>query len=496
MTIFDTIKEAFVKTKIIETPNPISKLITPYGYSGEAPQVSFAQKIYYHSISPQIQVGVTGYSRLLDLANIMINTDDEESKKLIENWIEATNFKTKLEAMGNTFLICGNSILEKLDERNIQDVVEVDMSTIIDKKRDEYGNTLYYIQSTLAGPKPLGDGKLHKFIEFNLNTISRSSWSPCIFEAACIPRKVGDRSTLPLVELVVGLEDAMSTIVLNNAYPEVYYTFEGANKEQLDFESEKIRKKKPGQRMVVTKQPKIDLFESKGQSAYVDYIKYMYTSLSLAVKFPVDILTGDFTSRASSETTGDLTIKLANSIKRYLGNKLKQELFDLILLQNGRDPKKANLQVTFGTQEIIKLQPADVLSRFEKKLWSLEEAREWDKDNAGVDLFDDDIMNNEALQAEKELQQQQFQQPNQDLQKKIESLEKQIPKPIDENISKRADEIKDQFYQQTIDKAVKESLKEVINEIHDTIEEKKFNRKVKTEILETLAKLTGENNGV
>src|SRR3990167_5430701 len=373
-------------------PKPLSRVISKLGYMGDMPEVSFKKKIYYHSISPQIQVGVTGYARLLDLANIMINSDNDKAKKIIDEWMEVTDFKTKFEAMGNTFLICGNSIFEKLDDKIIQDVVEVDMSSIIDKKRDEYGNTLHYIQQLPTETRKLGETHLQKYIEFNLSTISRSAWSPCIFESACIPRQVGNRTTFPLVELVVGLEDAMSTIVLNNAYPEVYYTYEGANEDELKKEAEKIRKKKPGDRQIVTKQPVIDMFEAKGQSAYVDYIKYLYNSLSLAVKFPTDILIGDFTSRASSEESADLPVKFANAIKRYLGNKLKQELYDPILLQMGKDVKKINLQVTFGTQEIIKMTPEIVGKRVLDGQWTVEEGREWDKKKKKVEKFFYDII--------------------------------------------------------------------------------------------------------
>src|SRR3990167_7391219 len=107
-------------------PKPLSRVVSKLGYMGDMPEVTFKKKIYYHSISPQIQVGVTGYARLLDLANIQINSDNENAKRIIDEWIEVTDFKTKFEAMGNTFLICGNSILEKLDDKIIQDVSEVD----------------------------------------------------------------------------------------------------------------------------------------------------------------------------------------------------------------------------------------------------------------------------------------------------------------------------------------------------------------------------------
>ena len=423
-----TIKSFFRKMWVEEAiPKPLSKVIK--SYTNDSPEVSFKQKIYYHNISPQIQLGVTAYARLLDLSNIQINSDNEKAKKIIDDWIDITDFRTKLDAMGNTFLICGNSILEKLDDKIIQDIEEVDMTTITGKKRDEYGKTLYYIQETGGEQKPLGQNNIKRYIEFNLNTISKSIWSPCIFESAAIPRRVGSRTTYPLVELVVGLEDAMSTIILNNAYPEVYYTFENANEDELNKQSEKIRKRKPGERIVTTKKPEIDMYESKGQSAYVDYIKYLYHSLSASIKFPVDIINGDFTSRASSETSDQFPEKVAANIKRYIGSKLKQELFDPILLQNGVNPKEVNLQATFGIQKTIELTPADVLQRFEKKEWSIEEVREWDKENTGVDLFDDDIMNNEVIQQKEDEMKAQFElskKPIDDTKKEIESIHKNL----------------------------------------------------------------------
>lgn len=392
MTIKSFVKSLFVEESV---PKPVSKIVNAWNYNGDSPDVSFKQLMEYHDKTPQISVGVAGYSRLLDLANIQINSDDDTATKIINDWIDDTDFRTKLDAMGNTFLICGNAILEKLDERNTLDVVEVDMSTITDKKRDDYGNTLYYIQNVKGQAVPLGETNLKKFIEFNLSMYSRKSWSPCLFHSLVLPRSVRNRTMMPLVEVLWGMEDAMSAIILNNAYPITYVTFEGANEDELSKEAEKIRKRKPGDTHIVTKKPQLDMYETQPQSKYTDYINHIEKVIQLGIKFPTDILTGDFTSRASSETTGDLTTKIANAIRRYFGAKLKNELFDLILEQHGKNPKVVNLQVTFGSQEIIKITAQDVLNRVEKKLWTVEEGREWDKVNLGFELFDDDVINND-----------------------------------------------------------------------------------------------------
>ena len=392
MTIKSFIKGLFIEEKV---PNPISKTVNSWTYKGDSPDVTFRQLIEYHDKTPQISIGVAGYAKLIDLSNIQINADDEKAKKIIEEWNEMTNIKDKLESLVNTLLICGNAILEKLDDKNTQDVIEVDMSTIMDKKRDEYGKTLYYIQNVNGQNNTLGETNLNRFIEFNLTAYSRKAWSPSLFHSLALPRSVRNRTMLPLVEVLWGIEDAISAIILNNAYPITYVTFEGANEDELSKEAEKIRRRKPGDTHIVTKKPQLDMYETSPQSKYTDYINHIEKTIQLGIKFPTDILTGDFTSRASSDTTEDLTLKIARGFQRYIANKLKNELYNPILAQHGIDPKSANLSVSFSTQNIIQLTPTTVLDMAEKKKISVEEFREWLGDNTGIDLFDDDIINND-----------------------------------------------------------------------------------------------------
>ena len=473
-----TIK-SFVKSLFVEeiAPKPVSKTVNSWNYNGDSPDVSFKQLIEYHDKTPQISVGVAGYAKLIDLANIQINADNEQAKKIIEEWNETVNMKDKLESLVNTLLICGNAIFEKLDDKNIQDVIEVDMSTITDKKRDEYGNTLWYYQNVNGQRVTLGETNLNKFIEFNLAAYSRKSWSPCLFHSLVLPRSVRNRTMMPLVEVLWGMEDAMSAIILNNAYPITYVTFEGANEDELSKEAEKIRKRKPGDTHIVTKKPQLDMYETNPQSKYTDYINHIEKVIQLGIKFPTDILTGDFTSRASSDTTEDLTLKIARGFQRYIANKLKTELYNPILAQHGIDPKKANLSVSFSTQNIIQLTPQAVSDMHTKKQISTEEFREWLGDNTGIDLFDDDIINNEEdKKREDELKQQFNQKEDPEVKKEIESIQSNLISITDVLKSKVRSE------------SAKESILTEINKIQQKIELNTVEQEKKRLILENRQK--------
>jgi hypothetical protein len=284
--------------------NPLARIVRREWDRERPKQVTFERLINYHDRTPQIQMPVSMYSEMISGTDMEVTCKSEEATKTLEDWIRRTNFYEKFENMVTTWLICGNALLEKLDENDIQDVLEVDMATIISKKRDEYGELEYYEHRTAGGrTENLGEGKLGKFIEFNLSPYSRKAWSNSLFHSLAIPRTIGDRVMAPVCELIWGIEDAIGGIILNNAYPITTVTYAGADDEYLKKEARRWRDYKPGDKRVQKIKPEIEFFETQPGSKYTDYLDWIRKTVEMGVQFPNDILTGDFTSRASSETT-------------------------------------------------------------------------------------------------------------------------------------------------------------------------------------------------
>jgi hypothetical protein len=377
--------------KIVEAKVPLAKIVRS-DFSREQPvQVTFERLLKYHDRTPQIQIAVSSYSELITGTEMTVNTENEKAKTLIEEWIRSTNFYDKFESLVTTVLITGNGILEKLDENDVQDVLEVDMATIIAKKRDISGNLEYYEHRTQNGQTDkLGEGKLGKFIEFNLTNYSRQAWGKSLFYSLAIPRTVGNRTTAPLIEIMWGIEDAMGAIILNNAYPITTITYPGASDTYLEKEATRWQRYKPGDKRVQKIKPEIEFFETTGNSKYTDYITHIEKSFELGTQFPHDIMTGDFTSRASSETTDNIVMKRVRGYQRYLSNKLKTELFDSILIQNGFDPDEVDLTIGFTTQNVVELEVGQVKDLVDSGLLTKNEGREWFRENTGMELPDDE----------------------------------------------------------------------------------------------------------
>jgi len=367
MSILDRFRRV-EETSNVSGKTPVAKILKR-DWTRERPEnITFDRLIDYHDRTPQIRIAVASYSEMITGTDMNITCNSEDAQRELDGWIRRTNFYDKFENLVTTILITGNGILEKLDEKDVQDVLEVDMSTILSKKRDEYGELEWYEQRTQnGGLNKLGEGKLGKFIEFNLTSYSRQPWGKSLYYSLAVPRTIGNRTMPPLVEAMWGLEDAMVSIVLNNAYPITTITYNGANDDYLRQEARRWQEYKPGDKRVQKVKPEIEFFESAGNSKYTDFVAHIQKTFELGTQFPHDILTGDFTSRASSDTTETIVQKRVRGYQRYLANKLKHELFDPILINLGYDPDNEDCHIQFTTQNVKELEVEQVIDMKREK---------------------------------------------------------------------------------------------------------------------------------
>ncbi len=391
---------------IYEKKQPTAKIVKST-FSHERPAaITFERLMKYHDLTPQIQVAVSSYAELITGTDMVVNTEDVAAKDFLEEWIRQTGFYDKFEGMVATLLITGNALLEKLDAKDIEDVEEVDMTSIISKERDEFGKLQYYEQRQQGGAIVKIEN-IDDFIEFNLTHYSKQAWGRSLFYSLAVPRTTGYRTTAPLVEIMWGIEDAMAGILQNNAYPITTITYPGANDEYLEKEAERWRRYKPGDKRVQKIKPEIEFFETNPASKYTDYINHLEKTVELGTQFPHDIMTGDFTSRASSETTETIVMKKIRGFQRYLCNKLKKELFEPILEQQGFNMDEVELEVSFTTQNIVELEPDKVKDLFQAKILSLKEVRDWYAENTGMELEESEMAELEKDKEEdKQMQQQ------------------------------------------------------------------------------------------
>jgi hypothetical protein len=406
------------------TKQPEAKIVKSQFIREMPKDVTFLQLINYHDRTPQVRIAVSSYAELITGTEMVITSEDDAATDLLNEWVRRTNFYDKFENMVITNLICGNSILEKLSESDTENVQEVDMTTILAKKRTPEGELEWYEQRQNEGQiVKLGEGNLERFIEFNLTKYSQQAWGRSLFYPLAVPRTTGNRTMPPFIEIMWAAEDAMAANLVNNSYPITTITYPGANDIFLKKEQEKWTRYKPGDKRVQKIKPEIEFFEA-GQTAgrQEPQINHLEKTFELGTQFPHDIMTGDFTSRASSETTETIVMKLVRGYQRYLCDKLKQELFEPILEQNGFKSEDIELEISFTSQNVVELEPAQVLDIRRNGDMTRKEYRDWLRNNTGMEL---DAKFDEEDPEQMELQKQAAQQDSA-MQKKVDGLESKI----------------------------------------------------------------------
>ena len=422
---------------------PTAQILKGSYFIGESPELTFKDYIKYFEQIPQVQNGITSFRDLVIGTQININVDEElpqaeQAKELLDQWNEDTGFFEKLQSLELTAEICGTALLEKLDEKYIVDVSEVDMRSIVEKNRDNFGRTLNYIQRVSGTDYVLNP---EKFIEFEYQNVSKGKWALPPHHALCIKRVVNDRVMPSVLDCLITAEDAMTAIIANHAFPMVQITYDGMTDQQLEKEKIKWQKWKPGDKLLGNKQPKIDIIETAGDSKYSQYQQHMDQTLHVGIPFPVEIMTGDFTSRASSDVTKKLTMQKVKSRQLYLANKIKTALYYPILQQNGIDPKNVGLQISFGTSEPVELDANTVIGLATNNIVTVDEAREYLKQHTDFEAFDSIDQTQQDQTQQDQTQQDQTDQ----IQMQQDTIEKY------KQIQKRAKEIKKSLIKEDYD---------------------------------------------
>ena len=420
------LEEAVKPNTTVRVVDDIKKVI------GEKPPVTFKTLVDLRNETPQLDTIIGFETDMIVGTDLNINADNEEAKELCEDFANETALYDKVRNHTNTALTTGFGILVRVRKQGLlTNIEEFDITSLEETYRDEWGNTVGYLQRLGGEDYPITDVGDHIPLIFKKN--GRSAYGLSEFHAMAVNRTTGNRTTRPLAKALQSLDDVVIGTLENFAFPIEYHTYEGANTEQLEEEARKYKERKPGDVFFINRPHEIDRREPT-QAKFEPFFQHFNDLLQHGTGFPLDMLTGDFTSRASSETADSFFMRKIRSYQKGLTKLLKAEIFEELLRSNGWDEEKieaANIVVEFEVKTEQSYTPEIVTQRVQNKIWTTKEAREYDKSN-GQDLFDDDKIEQEEeenrlmQQQQFDMQQQQAKDDDNKAQKKTEAMLEEI----------------------------------------------------------------------
>jgi hypothetical protein len=465
------------------SPAQVIRNFNTYTYYGESPEVPFKTLSYYKDRTPQLELAVTTLAEMVYGTDININADKKNptAEKIVKDlldWNDQVQLYSKIQQVTYSLLTYGNAIVEKLSEQTFKDILEVSMDTIIGKKRDNTGRYIeYYIQilgGTGSSPIQLGKGLKDKdgndnvsdrFVEFNLNMYGRKDWARSAFYSLAATRRINGKESKPLIENMWEIEDAMARIFHNFASPNMIITYANASVKYIKQKLLEFKKMKPGDAIIGDRAPDIKVIETNAQSKFDKYVEHMENTFELGTNFSNQFFTAGFSARAASKDTANIIDKKVRSIQNYICGKIMREFYIPYLTTVKHytldQIKKANLQVSFESENVVKFTAQDVQLRGEGKFWTPAEVRNWDKSN-GVELTDDDqIQALQNTQAAQDVQQKQL----------AASQAKDFMQTKPADVMKPEDDPK----KVAADKAVQDKQKEVYTKLSEMLDEMKSN---------------------
>lgn len=393
------------KVSIFEAqkPNKVTRAVDPFDSTiGERPPVPFSLLFDYRDKTPQID-SIIEY--MVDLIvgtemNINVNDDNpdaEAAKELLDKFASEIDLFGKVKQLTDDSLTAGTALFARVFTSGVlTNIEQFDITTLKRVKRDEYGNVkAYLVDNGTGGEVPIKGNIQQIFVPLIFRPRGRDFFGRSIFHGLAVERNLGNRTTRPIVEALWSLDDVVVGTLENFAYPIEYHTFDGINDNDLEIEAQKMKELKPGDRLFLSRMHEIDRREPT-QAKFDPFFEHTSNIVQLGTGFPLEILLGDFTSKASSQTTDSLLMRRIKAFQQHLMNVVKTEILEKYIqsVKGSRweTPEalaELSITINFETSSQMEYTPDMVLSRVNSGMWTEDEGRQFDKTN-GQDLFDDD----------------------------------------------------------------------------------------------------------
>ena len=340
---------------------------------------------------------------------ITFNCDDDTAKQVLEEFYKNTNFYTKLHNVVDGAIIGGLGLFVKTVDKEtgeITGIEDFDMPSILRIHRDKFGNPQKYVQR-FPNTGLITHQNVQDFVRVVLKRNGRNVFGQSMFESLAVPQVATNGTYEPLIERYLKVLNAMHGAVINFGHPLTFIeTKAGQTKEQKRKFIEKLATRKPGELFVTDKSPEIHTAATDMHNTYDVFVEKINQDVAHGTGFPLEILQGDFTSKASSLTTDSIFMRKIHTYREMLARTLIEDIFEPILIRHlskrwdsPEKRKDMNLSITFNTDVPTKFTPEQVLARVQAGIWTISEAREYDK-NEGQDLFDDKVIDSQQEQRE------------------------------------------------------------------------------------------------
>ncbi len=295
-----------------------------------------------------------------------------------------------LRIVTKELLYGGNTFIEMLSPNNLQMLNQVELSSIYKIYRNEVGD-INKIQQLIGGR--LNDLDPDTIIHVPWLQIDREAYGRGLIQPLIAPRTdVKGKPIPPLYVIKASLEYDIYRMIHRKGVPRSVFSFPEAGDELVQSYADAL--KDPDVDASFTTNTKVDVAVEQGGPAQgiSNLIIYLDKKYQNGLQTPYNNL---MNSSSFTEASARIAEELGGLIVKDLQVRLKQaietELYERIIAQAGLDPKKAKIELHWGSRDEPEYQLSDVWQFFDRKLVTVSEARKILR-KVGWELEDDSAL--------------------------------------------------------------------------------------------------------
>lgn len=342
-------------------------------FVGEKPDITFDQLWKYYLDDPTIQNAINSFRDHIAGSGFYVTANNNRAVNIVNEFCDGIDFDSILYDLVGEMLVCGNSFLEMLTPTMLEDLERVQITTIKKMERDPFGNPVAIIQEIDGIERKLDP---NNFIHFKLFDVARKPFGIGLFHALAVPQLVEGEVRPSVLDSWNKIRDAMVTILDSYSSPKDMYVFENASETFLQDQAVKIRNMKKGESFLTNKKFEHHEIKVDPRTRFDAYITGVRTEIELGSQTPAAKLqTTTGYTEASARAVIELVERRIIGIQRKLRRIIEKEIFDRVLLREGLNVQRANLELHWGQPDIPEFNIIDIFRAKELGIISKKEAR-------------------------------------------------------------------------------------------------------------------------
>jgi hypothetical protein len=305
-----------------------------------------------------------------------------EAKRIVDRFNENVNLDALLCDMARALIACGNDFWLKLSPEKLTalhrlpvDAVERVQQSFIEEKtlKVPYKVESYKLRQAYGGENLTAEAVLH----WRINCLDCSGYGTGVLQVLLHALTLQSDKRPAFAWMKAKIERIMPRIFEKYAGPDVLALLERADEGTIrQFEQAIKNRGEEGAWLFYSGKGDIRPVTLDPRARFEYYVDHLINQFYLGCETPLPRLfsTPGFTE-ASAKAALELQNMLIKPVQRYIKRQVERELFDVVLMQEGVDPSKAQARLHWGSPKTQETNMADILKAAELGFIRAEEFR-------------------------------------------------------------------------------------------------------------------------